>query len=301
MISVCIPVYNVEMLPLLRQLQQQLKEQDTPVEIVCIDDASDEIIRQKNRAECHSLACWVELEQNIGRARIRNLFPEYALYEYLLFLDCDGLIPSADFLKNYIDFLSLHKTSVVCGGRIFPNKKPPRNCRLRWKYGREMESKQAIVRNQNPNKSFMTNNFVIQKDLFQHVKFDERLSGYGHEDTLFGYQLREQNISVSHLENPILNGDMETNSEFLRKTERGIQNLYSVLSITDFQKDFTEEIALLKSYYKLKKSGILPLFQFFFILKKSFIRYILKLGYTNMKLFSIYKLGLFSEVAASKK
>ena len=57
---------------------------------------------------------------------------------------------------------------------------------------------------------------------FKKISFNERLSGYGHEDTLFGYELNKNNIQIHHIDNPVLNGHLDTNEAFLLKTEEGL-------------------------------------------------------------------------------
>ena len=47
---------------------------------------------------------------------------------------------------------------------------------------------------------------MISKTCFEQISFNEDLQGYGHEDTLFGYELDKKNIQIHHLDNPVLNG-----------------------------------------------------------------------------------------------
>ena len=84
MISVCIPVFNVDVRKLTESLMSQAS--DIPAEIILIDDGSGEEFRQVNRELQDAGIQYHELEENIGRARIRNRFTEYANYEQLLFL-----------------------------------------------------------------------------------------------------------------------------------------------------------------------------------------------------------------------
>jgi hypothetical protein len=100
----------------------------------------------------------VLLDENIGRARVRNLFLKYARYENMLFLDCDSLIINSDFLKSYFECIS-KQIAVVCGGRVYPEKNENKKYALHWKYGTFGESKMITTRKQHFNKSFMTNNF----------------------------------------------------------------------------------------------------------------------------------------------
>ncbi|HEY0261442.1 MAG TPA: glycosyltransferase family 2 protein, partial [Chitinophagales bacterium] len=225
MISICIPVYNFDVSRLINELVKQASELNVESEIILIDDCSQKF-KEKNRYfdKLSSRIHFYELSENIGRARIRNLFLDYAKFDYLLFLDCDSLVEKNDFLATYFEVIK-QESLVVCGGRVYPKERPERAKLLRWKYGVFRESQTAEVRKLNPNKSFMTNNFLIHKSVFQQIKFDERIRQYGHEDTLFGLALQKKNITITHIENPIVNGDIETNSEFLRKTKESIVSL----------------------------------------------------------------------------
>lgn len=288
MISVCIPIFNFDVTNVITVLKNQFAEIDSTCELVLIDDHSDEkyrIINRKISADC----TYIELEQNIGRAKIRNLFLTYATQPYLLFLDCDVVIDSPNFLQNYLDQLSL-QPKIICGGRLYPKEMPDKNHRLRWNYGVQSESQPSAVRSLHPNKSFMTNNFLIEKELLTSVRFDERLTQYGHEDTLFGYELSKRNIHILHIENPVINGDIETNEEFLKKTEAGIQNLIQILIFTHYDPDIINTIKLLKTYQSIKilKPILKPIFS---LIKPILRNNLIKKG-NSVVLFNIYKLGL---------
>jgi len=285
MLSICIPIYNFDVTTLVQSLIKEKSQLNDVVEILLIDDGST-IHKEKNRA----LACvcsYIELKTNIGRSKIRNLFLNYAQFPYLLFLDCDSMIISPDFIAQYL--IEIRKgVHVVCGGRIYPETSPSLQQQLSWKYGKESESKSAIIRNMSPNSSFMSNNFLIQKDLMNFIKFDERLTNYGHEDTLFGYALGKQNIKIIHIENPVLNGELETNKVYLKKTELAIQNLVLILQFIENDLNFYKEISLLRFYMKLK------IFRTFIILFSKvynpIIRLFLHSGIVNIHLFNLYKL-----------
>jgi len=290
MITICIPVFNFNITSLINELSNQMQSFPTDCEIIVIDDCSMNF-KNINRSVCKNVT-YIELSENIGRARIRNLFLKYAKFEYLLFLDCDSLIYSTTFLLKYMETIS-QKPQVVCGGRVYDATRPERNKKLRWKYGILKESQPCSIRQKFPNKSFMTNNFLIQKQILQENKFEERLTKYGHEDTLFGFQLKRKNITITHIENPILNGDIETNSDFLHKTEAGVSNLVSIMNLTDYNNELTEEITILKFYKKIKK--LETFIRLSFKILKPFIKFLLTKGFVSLLLFDFYKLGIFLE------
>ena len=291
MISICIPVYNFNVSQLIEELSLQTNKMNVPFEIILIDDCSSEEFKKINESNCKKHT-YIELEQNVGRAKIRNLFLNYTQYENLLFLDCDSKIISKDFLSNYLEALKKESISVICGGRIYDKAKPGRNNMLRWKYGRMKESQPFEVRALSPNKSFMTNNFLIKRKIFEELKFDERVTEYGHEDTLFGYELKKRGISVQHINNPVLNGDVEENAEYLVKTEKGISSLINVLAYTGYDTDFIQDVTILNTYEKLKSKGLINLVYMVFILLKPLLKFLFVKGYVNLRLFDFYKLGI---------
>ena len=291
MITICIPIFNWDVTSLIKELSQQVKLLNVHSEIILIDDCSSEKFKEINRQVCEKEK-YIQLDKNIGRAKIRNLFLENSHYDHLLFLDCDSLIISKDFVLKYIETIKQNEYLVVCGGRIYDPSRPGRNKMLRWKYGIKKESQSVSTRILSPNKSFMTNNFLIDRKIFEQVKFDERISGYGNEDTLFGYQLKKNGIQVHHIDNPILNGEIEENAEYLKKTEKGICNLIQILPYVDYDKDFINDVRILKFYHKIKSYFLVNIIKFLFICHKPILRFLLVHGFVNLRLFNFYKLGI---------
>lgn len=290
MLSICLPVYNFNIGPLVKELSRQAGGLNVPFEIIVIDDKSDDHYRIANEYECKGLK-YIQLDKNTGRSRIRNLFLSYAKYEYLLFLDCDSLVIGPCFISDYLQAARKDPGMVLCGGRIYPQKPPERSSRLRWKYGIERESKPAGERNSSPHESFMSNNFLISRDIFSKVGFDEKLSGYGHEDTLFGFDLKKKGITIIHIDNPVLNGHLESNSQYLKNTEQGITNLVSILKQRDYDIDFINHVKILRYASGIRKGIRLKTIKNVFIASKSAVKMILTIGITSLKLFDFYKLG----------
>lgn len=293
MISICIPVYNFDVRNLVTKLYSESKNLDVPIEIVVIDDASKISFRVIN-SEISTIANYIQLDKNIGRSKIRNLFLNYVKYEYLLFLDCDSIIVNDNFIKKYISSID-DKAKVIVGGRIYSSQKPEKNKFLRWKYCMIREQKPSSIKK----RPFISNNFLIGKSLFEKIKFDERITNYGHEDTLFGYQLKKNGVAIKFIDNPILNGDLETNLEFLGKTKRSIENLKLIAEFENFDSRFINEVTLLKNYFLIRNikidfiTGVL--WKFF----NKWIEYLLDGRFVNLFLFDFYKLGYLAFIMRS--
>lgn len=295
MISICIPIFNVNVTGLVNGLLEQANASGVPFEIILIDDSSVPVFANENmKLKAHNLT-YLGLHENIGRAKIRNLFISTAHYNHLLFLDCDSQLVSSDFLKKYIEQAQKGE-KVVCGGRVYTAGSPSTDKLLHWKYGREKESKPANVRMMNPYRSFMTNNFLIEKKVLETIPFDERLSGYGHEDTLFGYQLKKKGIPIKHIDNPILHGELQTNKEFVEKSKNAITNLKKIVEYVGNDKAFIEDVTLLKYYTSIKKAGLLFILKVLFKIKKSALEKRLFKGTATMFQFDFYKLGYLSTI-----
>lgn len=291
MISICIPVYNLEVTELVSALFEQSKQLKIASEIILIDDASKDIFKEQNKLIKPDVT-YIELEKNIGRAAIRNLFLEHAKYDFLLFLDCDSTILKQDFLNRYIDAVKKYPDCVICGGSEYQKNPPSKNKQLRWKYGVKRESKPIEARLKDNYHSFLTNNFIISRKGFETVKFDENLLNYGHEDTLFGIELKNAGIKILHIDNAVLNGNLSDNIDFINHTEQAIHNLIYILRNAEDSEAIKNNISLMRAYYKFYKVRgiVLPVFTILAPLIKS----LLKNGYVNLYLFDFYKLGILS-------
>ena len=96
MLSILIPTYNYDCRRLVSDLYQQAEQAGIEYEIIVADDASPTYIyKEKNREINHLPNCrLIELQENVGRSRIRNRLADEALHEWILFMDCDAEVIS---------------------------------------------------------------------------------------------------------------------------------------------------------------------------------------------------------------
>lgn len=288
-ISICVPIYEHDVRP----LAEALLSQDIPAsnrEIIFFDDGSS--------AECRKLNSWLadepeviykELGNNVGRAAIRNRLAAAATGDSILFLDDDSIIDNPGFLKAYLDAQNGH--TVICGGRKYTKKLEDKKYALHWKYGRKMESKSAEDRNQHPYEAFHSNNFLIPKSLWKEISFDENLTQYGHEDTLFGYELSRLEYPIKHIDNEVIHGQLETNEEFLEKTKHALHNLHALYHRGNG--DFNESVTLLRTFDQLDRVKNVSAFleRLYLSRGKSWERRLVKTKNPSLKLFNLYRLG----------
>ena len=295
MISVCIPIYNHYTYPLVRRLVNQSKSLKTEVEVICIDDHSTGFTVSQNKS-IPEIAQFIRLDENIGRARIRNLFLKYAKGEYMIFLDCDSIVPD-NFLKVYAKNMR-NGAEVVVGGRVYDQTGNDQEHRLRYLYGTKVESKTAAQRRQHPYRSFMTNIFMILRDVFEKVHFDESISKYGHEDTLFGYRLEQNKVKILHIDNAVVNGQVESNAEFLHKTVEAVENLAEIYDRMWEDQRFCQSVNLLRPYGRVRRMGLVkPVYTLFKIFRTPMESHFVSGNAISIRQFNFYKLGLFIKKA----
>jgi glycosyltransferase involved in cell wall biosynthesis len=298
MLSICIPIYNRGVINLASELKKQKDAISEKIEIICIDDASEILFKNINKDILTIADRYIELELNVGRAAIRNLFLNYVQNEYLLFLDADSLIIKKDFLKTYIDKLKLSEIDVVFGGRVYPSECFDTNRILRFKYGIFRESKSLQQRLLSPYLSFQTNNFLIRRDVLDMNRFNEQLKQYGHEDTLFALILKRNHINVEHIDNVVLNDELETNSEFLYKTEQAVQNLTILMKYLSP----TEILDINLIRYSKRFHFFLNLSTFWGVYLMKFLRWYLSVyRFLNVPFLNLYKLLYFNMIYRTMK
>lgn len=287
----CIPIYNVDVGQLTGELDRQLSAGGFPSEILLMDDASDPAFRERNRRLASDSVRYVQLTENIGRSRIRNRLAAEACYPYLIFMDCDSEVPSEHYIRNY---LNICRPGIVCyGGRIYEPQRPERPYRLRWKYGVERESLPAGLRKRNANYGFSTNNFLIHRPIFDRLRFNEELEGYGHEDTFFGLELMAQGIPVEHIDNPLVHKGLERAEEFLLKTENGLRNLLRIdRIIKEKYPSCIDHSRLMRTYHRIERSaGASQTVSVIFNSLRPFMKRNLLSRRPSLLLFDLYKLG----------
>ncbi len=290
MLSVCIPVFNHHIKSLVDELHEQGSQLGVPFEILIIDDASNPDCQQKNRSLSQlKLVRYEELKHNIGRSKIRNLLAMKARYPLLLFLDCDLEVISHGFLKNYLD--AGKDGSVVCGGHIYQSEKPPHPFILHWLAGSRREAAPAAQRQRHPYLSFMTASFLVPSSLLYQLPFNEELTGYGHEDTLYGYQLMKQRTPIKHIDNPVIHEGLEPGDVFLRKTREGLGNLNKIGTLTKNDPEFIDMVRVLKVCHKLKRLKThKPLDWFFKIFERTLAKHLTG-KHPRLWMLDVYKLG----------
>jgi glycosyltransferase involved in cell wall biosynthesis len=297
--NICIPALNYDVSTLVSSLYSQIKKTNSAFRIIVFEDGSDKTAIEKNAKLIERFGI-VHLisDKNIGRSAARNFLADSAGKGKIIFLDCDSALPDDDFISRYI---SNADKDVVCGGTIYLPEQKTLSGSLRYKYGISREMKTAELRNRNSNAAFATNNFMISYEIFKQVRFREFLKEYGHEDSLFGYELKANGIRISHIDNPVIHEGIESNSVFLSKTLSGLKNLKLIEQSQITGKEFTNDVKIVKTYHKLRKTGLDFFVKLFFNVFKNIIeKHLLISKNPKLLLFDLYKIGYYCKIKKLK-
>lgn len=250
MISVLIPVYNYNIVALVKALHQQLMASHLTFEIIAWDDFSKSQFNSANSEINHLSHTYLEKSsENYGRSRTRQLLSSKAKYDWLLFLDADVMPETSNYIQNYVDLIPKDYDAIY-GGFSYALTPPEANHILRWKYGRKHEAINAKTRNEKPYKIVISANFIIKKNVFNFINFHITESGYGY-DNYFGALLKQHKTTVFHIDNPVRHLGIESSSIFLYKIELAadtLLKLYQNHQIKEHENDLLSFFINLKRY-----------------------------------------------------
>lgn len=295
MISINIPVYNFDVRGLVYQVAKQGEKLGNPFEIRVYDDGSQQQFKLLNREiETSPNVVYLELEKNMGRAAIRNKMGLDAKFQYLLFIDADSKIINENYLKNYLD--NVRPNRVLCGGTAYSKTKPTEKEKLlRWVYGTNREAVSAETRNNKKGFIITSNNFLIEKRVFELIHFRDELKNYGHEDTLLGYDLFQNKIEIYHINNPVEHTGLEDAESFLEKTKLALENLHRIANgLLNVDSEFERQVHFLNAYAKITKYVPHVLLALVYKTFKKLMERNLKSKTPNLFWFDFYKLTFFA-------
>ncbi|MBC7523555.1 MAG: glycosyltransferase [Flavobacterium sp.] len=250
MLSIVIPSYNYNVVPLVTALKVQAALLSINFEILVQDDASNSELNVINQQINTLENCKFETNSsNLGRAKNRNYLASKSKYDWLLFIDCDMMPTASNYLEKYVTALKISEKQLFYGGIEYQiDQKFEGN--LRYIYGRTREALSVEKRILKKNLGAQTSNLLIKKVVFQQNIFSETLTQYGYEDTLFLYELESKNFEVEHINNELYHLNIETSEAFLDKTKDALKNLKLIINL---QPKLENRISVAKLYFKLKK------------------------------------------------
>lgn len=295
MLSILIPTHNYSCYRLVADLQRQGEILGVPYEIiVCEDGSKDSVsIIANHKIEELNHCRHIINKNNVGLAATRNFLARQALYEWVLFIDCDAQVISDDFLANYVN--NIGKSDVVIGGLQHPDHCDDPNRSLRFRYEKEADkTRSAECRSKNPYSRFSAFNCMVRRSVFLCILFDENCRQYGYEDTLFGMELKRRSISILHIDNPLLHTGIDTNDAFLQKTETA---LHTLLSLGDKMNGGS---SLLELYRRFSRCHLVWTLRLIYFLLGGLMRRNLLSVHPSLNVFGLYKLCYFAHISKHK-
>jgi len=292
MLSVLIPIYNYYAYPLVLDLHKQCMECGIDFEIIVLDDGSQKFKEENKEINELRFCTYTILKANIGRSAIRNLLAKKAAFENLLFLDSDTIPTGTKFISNYLLQITTEE-KIVSGGILYSEFKPKKNQLLRWKYGNSREALSAKKRKESPYLRLLTLNFMIKKTVFEKVSFNENIPNLRHEDTLFSYNLKQQNILVEHIDNPVFHLGLD---EFEIAIKKENESLIALKFLIENQLIPFDYIGLSKLFYRIKKIHLLFLLKIINKITNPLLLKNLASKNPSLFIFDIYRLGYFSSL-----
>ena len=309
-LSILLPSYNNVCVSLVQVLQRQADAlrgklgKPFRYEIIVADDGStDAACIDANRVIGDMLHCrYLRMEQNVGRAQIRNVLISESRGDYVLLIDSDLFLCDDNYLYKY----ATSTADVVYGGTriggegfaMVDNEANTENLKgnLRYIYEKKAEpSHRAAFRQLRPNQEISVCNLYARRDIMEAHPFDSRFKAYGYEDVLFGKRLAESGIEVTHIDNPVLINEFEPNSVFVKKTEEAI------LTLCRFEQDLEGYSNLKTKVTTLGRYIPLSLFRLWHRIMKNKEKRNLTGSKPSLLLFKLYKLGFFLENRKVKK
>jgi glycosyltransferase involved in cell wall biosynthesis len=293
-ISLLIPVCDYDIAALVQSMKGCIGNIPEFIEIFIGDDGSS----PENRARYKLLegegVRVIVSEKNIGRAAIRNKLALEAKGDFLLFIDSDAMIPgTADaYINKWIS--AMGSSRVICGGVLYHESPPSDPDRiLRWKNGRKREQVKASDRNKHPYASFSTFNFLIDRTIFEKLRFNEEIKQYGHEDTLLSYQLNKAGIKILHIDNGLVHEGLESNRDFLNKTKLSLENLSKLYNSVTDRKTFTSSVKMLRIYKWIRIFRLRLIFVWIYIRFREKMEIMIDSSDPYLWLFDLYKISMF--------
>lgn len=287
MLSVLIPTYNYNVVPLVLELQKQSLECNITFEILVFDDGSKSFLDENQQINSLENCRFEVLEKNIGRSAIRNLLAKKAKFNSLLFLDADTIPIHNHFIKNYITQIN-EDEKVVYGGIEYLKDRPKKSQILRWKYGHSREALSVEKRQENPYLSLLTLNFLIHKNIFSTVSFNETIPNLRHEDTLFSYNLKNQKVTIIHIDNPVFHLGLDDFEVAIKKENESILGLKYLIDHGLLPTDY---VRLSKIATKIDKLKLNFAFAFFYKITKPYFLKNIASNNPSLFIFDLYRLG----------
>jgi glycosyltransferase involved in cell wall biosynthesis len=228
-LSVLIPFHRDDPTRLLAALDLS----DAPVEIVLLDDGSDDAAlagRVVDSVKAMRLPVrFVRLLVNQGRAIGRNRLASEARGRHLLFLDSDMLPDAPDFLLRWLHLIDLEDPAVAFGGFSLDQAPKTRANAVHRAMALRSDCVPVALRQLAPEKHVFTSNLLIRRDVFDAEPFDAGFVGWGWEDVEWGMRVSRRH-RIHHIANPATHLGLSPAAAIAAKFEQSAANFARVVA-----------------------------------------------------------------------
>lgn len=294
MISILIPTYNYDVYPLAKELYEQCKSLNITFEILINDDASTINFTNSKINELSDYCSIFIQKQNQGLSYSRNYLISKAKFSWILLLDSDVKPTNQQFIKKYITVMN-SEFQIINGGLKYDKNSPHSTELLRWIYGKNREALTLKKRlDKNNGNSFLSSNLLIQKSVFEKIKYEESLNKYGYEDLVFQKQAIQNNFKVLQIDNPVYHLKLDNSEVFINKSKQSLNNLNYLIKINKLEYNDTK---LSKIYKKFNHPIFKKIIIFFFNTFEKKMYNHLKSSKTSLWLFDLYRMGYFYKIS----
>jgi hypothetical protein len=286
-LSILIPTYNYNVIPLVSELHKQCSECGINFEIVAFSDGGVLFENENQVINSFSNCKYIISSINIGRTQARKILSNNAKYNHLLFLDADVFPSTNNFIKNYINTITASDYDVIMGGCSYKVESLRKENNLRYLYGVKREQQTAFKRNQKKYTYVLSGNMLIKKKVFEEVNYKEITKYYG-MDIFLSYNLMINRNSVFHIDNSIFHLGLENNTVFFEKCLSSVKSRKETL----LGMPRIEEINSLLKYYKiLEKYKISGLIKIIFLIFEPLLKKLILKKTTSLVSLDLYRLG----------
>jgi glycosyltransferase involved in cell wall biosynthesis len=232
-ISVLVPFLRDDPSRLLHALDREAAALAGRVELVVLDDGSDDdMLAEKVARTVERLALparFVRLSANVGRSRGRNRLATHARGPWFLFLDSDMLPDDAEFLTSYIHLIEAEAPAVAFGGFSLQQTPAEPAHALHRRMALQSDCAPVEVRRLSPEKHVFTSNLLVRRDVFETEAFDEGFSGWGWEDVEWAMRVARRH-SILHIDNTATHLGLDGAGAMAAKYEQSAANFARVVA-----------------------------------------------------------------------
>lgn len=234
-LSILSPVYRFDPSALVTALAKACQAApDLAVELVLVDDGSgDPALLAKLEAAVMAFpapASLVAFTANQGRSAARNRLTVEARAPWLLFLDCDMLPDSTDFLARWHQLIADTAPPIAYGG--FTTVQVPDEPRLALAraLAERVDCLPAAERTARGGVAVATSNLLVRADILRAVPFDAGFQGWGWEDVDWALRAHAAGHPVLHVDIPATHLGLDEPGTVLRKFAQAGPNFAHMLA-----------------------------------------------------------------------